>query len=208
MDSLSSISSKGAPRMTEHDHPAFRQMFEDLWHSGLTRTPPRDTREHVLAAYVQALESYPLSAVRSAYAHLQRTTEVWPPVAAWIAAIRQHPLSALPRMTPQQARESDEAERLFYEGALCRCRACVDASATHLPVRYVPCLDANGAVIPMQHASRRRPVLRGEWIHGDRLKRWYVARAEFYQKLDRLKPKAIPKADPHRDPEAVPEEVV
>lgn len=182
--------------MTGHDLPAFRQMFEDLWHSGLSRTPQRDKLESVLATYFQALETYPIGAVKAAYEHLQRTATNWPPVATWVAAIRSNPASGLPLMNPRQIRESDEAERLFYEGELCHCRECEDAHATHLPLRYVPCLDADGNVIPMQHPNRRRPVLLGEWIHGHRLKRWYAAKAAFYEKLATLGPKAMPEVRP------------
>jgi hypothetical protein len=40
----------------------------------------------------------------------------------------------------------------------------------------------------MKHPNRSQPVLLGEWIHGQRLRNWYAARAEFYQKLASLKP--------------------
>jgi hypothetical protein len=83
---------------------------------------------------------------------------------------------------------SDEAERLFYEGPLCRCPECEQANVTHLPLRYVPCLNGDGEVMPMRHPNRSQPVLLGEWIHGARLRNWYAARAAFYAKLESLKP--------------------
>jgi hypothetical protein len=92
-------------------------------------------------------------------------------------------------MTARQASEYDHAEKLFYEGDFCACRECVDADATHLNLRYVPLLNANGETMPRQHPTKRTAALLGEWIHGHRLKRWYAARAEFYTKLEATKPR-------------------
>lgn len=181
--------------MTESDRDAFRQMFSDVFYSGLPRTPGRDKFEQVCATYFEALQPYPISGIQAAYDNLQRTATGWPPVSAWIASIRSNPVASLPQMDWRNVRESDEAEARFYEGDPCSCRECTQAGATHLPLRFVPCLDANGAVIPMQHPKRIRPVLLGEWIHGHRLKRWYATRAEFYVKLEATKPKAIPRPE-------------
>lgn len=187
--------------MTERDLPAFRELLEDLYHSGLQRTPRRDKFEHVLATYFRALQSYPWPAMQAAHEHLQRTATSWPPVAAWVGALRSDVATGLPVMTGAQARAADDADRAFFEGACCVCSACTEAHVTHLPLRYVPCLDANGDVMPMKHPARSRPVLLGEWIHGYRLKRWYAARAEFYTKLEATKPKAMPAALVPTEPE-------
>lgn len=170
--------------MTDHELSAFRELFEDLFFSGLARTPMQDRKEQVLATYFEALRPYPFAAVKAAHAQIQRAEKNWPTVSVWIAAIRSNPVSSLLLMTPEQQSESDEAERLFYEGPVCRCSECRFTHADHLPLRYVPLLDGNGRVMPIQHPNRQRPVILGEWIHGVRLKRWYAARAEFYLKLE------------------------
>ena len=176
--------------MTPQDLPAFRELFENLLFSGLSFTPPKDKREQALATYFQALEAYDFAAVRLAYERLQHGLTKWPAVSQWVQAMPRDGRAGgvLLIMNHVQARESDDAEQRFYEGDFCRCRECVEASATHLNLRYVPCLNANGEVLEMLHPRKQRVVVLGEWIHGHRLKRWYAARAEFYEKLESLKP--------------------
>lgn len=175
--------------MTQADLPAFREMFEGLLFSGLSFTPPKDQREQALATYFQALESYSLPAVRKGYEKLQHGLAKFPAVSQWVQAMpRDGRGGEIPVMSHAQMRESDEAERLFYEGALCRCQLCEQAHVTHLPLRYVPRLDGNGDPVQQMHPRRNKPVIVGEWIHGGRLRTWYAAKAEFYQKLESLKP--------------------
>lgn len=172
--------------MTQGDFSAFAEMFQDL--ASMFRLYGNDEqRAATMGAYFQTLRSYPLDRVRRGYEQLKTTATKWPVPAHWIAAMPKGD-AGLPEMDWRQIKASDEAERLFYEGERCHCRECDEAGATHLNLRYVPCLDANGDVIPMKHPYRSRPVCLGEWTHGYRLKRWYAARAEFYEKLDRLKP--------------------
>lgn len=176
--------------MTSHDLPAFRELFDNLRFSGLSFTPPKDRTDQALATYFQALEPYPFHAVKQAYDTLQHGLTKWPAVSQWVQALPKHGLGMgeMGMMDWRQAKEWTEAERLFYEGDPCGCADCILANVTYLPTRYVPCLDANGDTIPMRHPNKPLPVLRGEWLHGFPLKRWYSARAEFYQKLETLKP--------------------
>lgn len=172
--------------MTTADVAAFSDMFGEL--ALMFRFYGSDEqRAAALGAYFQTLQTYPLERVRRGYEQLKVTATKWPVPAQWIAAMPRGD-SALPELDWRQVKASDEAERLFYEGPLCRCAACEQAGITHMPVRYVPCLNGDGDVIPMTHPNRSQPVLLGEWIHGPRLRQWYAAKAAFYAQLQALKP--------------------
>lgn len=175
--------------MTGQDLPAFAEMFQDLA-TIFKFYGTEDQKASALSAYFNTLQKYPLERVRQGYDNLKATAQKWPVPAQWIASMPSGQGAGLPLMSHTAARESDEAERRFYEGDLCACPECVSANVTHMPLRFVPCLDANGDVIPMLHPRTQNRRLLGEWIHGHRLKRWYAARAEFYQKLESLKPGA------------------
>lgn len=175
--------------MTSHDLPRFHELFDVL----ATTFRLKGDRDAMQAAYFQALERYPIEAVELGYENLRRTEEYWPAPAKWIAAIPARGTAAvLPLMTPEQVRASDEAERRFYEGDLCACPDCQRAGVTHVPLRYVPVLDAQGQTIPLQHPRKSQPVLLGEWIHASRLRHWYAAKAQFYERLHAMKPKPMP----------------
>lgn len=172
--------------MTSADLGAFSEMFHELA-SMFRLYGTEEQKTATLSAYFETLRSYPLERVRRGYEQLKTTATKWPVPAAWIAAMPRGD-NALPLMDWRQVKASNDAEQLFYEGSLCHCVECAAAHATHLPLRYVPVLNADGDVIPMKHPARSQPVLLGEWIHGQRLRNWYAARAEFYQKLQSLKP--------------------
>lgn len=173
--------------MTSHDLQAFSEMFRELA-SMFRLYGNEDQKAATLSAYFETLQTYPLERVRQGYEQLKTTATKWPVPAQWIAAMPKAPGADLLVMSHSQARDSDEAERLFYEGQPCPCADCVVAHVSHMPVRFVPCLDANGETISMRHPRTQKPTLLGEWIHGHRLKRWYGAKAEFYQKLASLNP--------------------
>jgi hypothetical protein len=172
--------------MTNQDLAAFSEMFGELA-SMFRLYGSEDQKAQTLSAYFETFKPYPLERVRAGYETLKVTATKWPVPAAWIAAMPRGD-SALPEMDWRQVKASDEAEKLFYEGPLCRCKECEQANVTHLHLRYVPVLNSDGDVMAMKHPNRSQPVLLGEWIHGARLRNWYTAKAEFYQKLESLKP--------------------
>lgn len=173
--------------MTQADFPIFAEWFQNLA-SMFRLYASDDQRASMLGAYFQTLERFPLERVRQGYEHLKETAHRWPAPAVWIQAMPKFEGSDLPLMSHAQARASDDAERLFYEGPFCHCRDCVDAHATHLNLRYMPCLDASGQTIRLLHPRTQQPKYLGEWVHGQRLRTWYRLRAEFYDKLHALKP--------------------
>jgi len=151
--------------MTSQDLSAFSEMFRELA-SMFRLYGTEEQKASTLSAYFQTFQDYPLERVRKGYEQLKTTATKWPVPAQWIAAMPKGVLRERPLMDWRQMKASDEAERLFYEGELCTCSECADANVTHLNLRYVPCLDADGAVIEYWHPNRNKAVLLGEWIHG------------------------------------------
>jgi hypothetical protein len=141
-----------------------------------------DLKAKMLAEYFAVLEPYPIEAIESAYQSLRRKMKKWPVPADWLENLPPYGSTArLPLASPAEVAESDEAERLGYEAAaVCTCSRCVQAEC-FMPPRYVPRLDDQGQLIERRHPSRTgRALLLGRWLHGEELKRWYRARADFY----------------------------
>lgn len=156
-----------------------------------------DQRGRMQAEYFDVLRPYPLEAVASAYESLRRKMKKWPVPADWLENLPPFGSTArLPLASPSEVRENDEAEKLGYEAAaICHCALCVAADC-HMPPRYVPRLYQD-AVIERQHPQRQgRPLLLGRWIHGEELKRWYRARADFYALKDKIAPKLPIRLEP------------
>lgn len=173
--------------MTPQDLGQFAEWFHDLA-ATFKLYGTEDQKAATLASYFQTMQRFPLDRVRLGYEKLKETAQKWPVPAMWIGAMPKWEGADLPIADWRQAKAYDEAEQLFFEGDFCTCRECAEANATHLALRYVPCLDATGEPIKLRHPSKLKPVYAGEWIHGYRLKRWWAARGEFFATMDRLKP--------------------
>lgn len=149
---------------------------------------PEDMRSKMKSEYFDVLRPYPIEAVSSAYESLRRKMKKWPVPADWLEALP--PAGNTGRLmlaTAAEVTENDEAERLGYEAVgRCACPRCVEAGC-FLPPRYVPRLDRDGLTFERRHPLRDgRPILLGRWLHGEDLKRWYAARAQFYELKTKL----------------------
>lgn len=144
-----------------------------------------DLRAKMKAEYFAVLRDYPVDIVQQAYETLRRRMKKWPVPADWLEAFPPFgSVERLPVATPEQIAMNAEAERLGYEPEeYCRCEICVREEATHLKSRYVPIVvGPDEKVIERRDPHRAgRPILLGRWIHGHELKRWYAARAKFYE---------------------------
>ena len=173
---------------TTSDFDRFAEWFDVL---AVTHrlTAGADLRPKMRAEYFAVLAPYSLEAVTDAYESLRRKMKKWPVPADWLEALpRTSSVDRLPALTGDEMRDTEEAERLAYEQPeICRCHLCVAADC-HMPPLYVPRTDREGGTLERRHPIRRgKAVLLGEWLHGQRLKAWYVARAQFYElkaKLD------------------------
>lgn len=151
-----------------------------------------DQRTRMKAEYFDVLRSYPVEAIASSYESLRRKMKKWPVPADWLENLPPFGSTArLPPASPEEVAENDEAERLGYEAqAVCTCALCVAADC-FLPPRYVPRM-YQGEVIERRHPTKQgRPLLLGMWLHGESLKRWYRARAEFYSLKEQIAPKPM-----------------
>lgn len=81
------------------------------------------------------------------------------------------------QMTEREVSEWRDAERLGYENVPCKCRECRDAGVDEKPIRFVPYDDPEEPA----RLSPSRVVLRGHYIHGEALARWYVAKDRFWK---------------------------
>lgn len=164
----------------------FEPSFNALWDMGLRYRPSEDRRQSVLTSFYQVLEKYPLPAVIGGQEQLQATATSWPAPANWIAAMpRRDRESQLPEMDWRQLKAFDAAYEAVYEGEPCGCVECREAEVSHLPIRYVPMVDASGALVQRKH-PRLGTVYVGEFIHGYRLKNWWRLRGEFFSLIGTL----------------------
>lgn len=180
----------------------FSEWFDVLAVTHSKSFPSEEIRARAKAEYFDVLRAYPIEAVQSSYESLRRKMKKWPVPADWLEALPPFGSTGrLPMLTPQELALNAEAERLGYEAAaVCGCPVCREAYCAQ-PPRYVPQLDRDGCVIERRHPDKiGRAVLLGRWIHGQELRRWYSARAEFYALQAKLEAedKAVKKLTPEQ----------
>lgn len=167
--------------MTNADYDRFCEQF-DLLAVTHRLVASEDLRAKMKAEYFDILRPYPLPAIEGAYQTLRRRMKKWPVPADWFEAMpASHALLRLPLATAEELAEVEEAQALGHErDELCQCPVCVRAQTTHLHPRYVPRLDRDGGLIKRRHPTKPEPIVLGRWLHGDELRAWCAARAEFY----------------------------
>lgn len=173
--------------MTEYDLLAFRELFDDLVATFGRRFGSEAERTRCVAQYFDVLRYFDLPDVRRGFDRLREGDGFPKGPSAWRAAIPSSGASRWPAMTDAEMRECDDVERRGYEGDVCVCRECREAGVTHQPLRYVPRLDASGELMKRRHLRNGAEKILGEYIHGERLRTWYTARADFYQAFADLK---------------------
>lgn len=153
---------------------------------GLEQVFPKRLDEHERAQrnreYFKALQRFPLNRVQAGADVWTQRGKFFPKPAEWIDAMpAQRALVTVPTMTEQEASEYHRAEALRYEDTPCACREC-KAAQCEKPLRFVPELHSDGSERKVRDAARDRIVTAGRWIHGFELARWYVAKADFYNR--------------------------
>lgn len=120
---------------------------------------------------------------------LERAADVWiehetrfPKPVEWRGSIPKRVVTVRVLST-HEAQEYDQADRLGFEDRRpCGCLECAQAGMSSAPesaLRYVPLEDEDGHVERGKHPDGRI-VVPGRWIHGGELRRWYLARANFW----------------------------
>jgi hypothetical protein len=135
--------------------------------------------EDLSKAYFGTLRRFTIAELQSGADAWMQRGKFFPKPAEWREAIpRRHvETEALAPLTPVEAAEYLDAERRSYEGDPCSCRRCLSAGVEHRPLRYVP--EVDGADRDLRGLIGERSVVRGRWIHGEDLRRWYDARDVF-----------------------------
>jgi hypothetical protein len=136
----------------------------------------RDTQD-TAEEYFRLLMPFPLRAVDAGADAWISKGEHFPKPAQWIACIPRAQASAYPTMVDPDASEHRRAVQLWYEDQPCGCHECRTAEVSHRMLRYVPDEDRDGNDARM--VLDGRVVVKGRWIHGADLKRWYEARDRF-----------------------------
>ncbi len=166
--------------MNESDLFPFLDVFKTLTKVFPFRGDEAETTD-IGRAYFKTLRKFPLDQVKLGADNCMATMEKFPKPAEWMKHIpRRIPGPEIPVLTATEESEWRHAESLGYEGECCRCAMCRELGADTLKTRFVP-LDPEE---PAMMADRR--VLRGQWIHGEPLQRWYAAKAAFWASFDRM----------------------
>lgn len=164
-------------------------------------------------AYFHALRRFTIPQLRAGADVWVQRGKFFPKPSEWRESVPREAVQsvALVELTPVEAAEHLDAERLCYQGEPCACRRCQGAGVTHRFLRYVPESDEYGR--DAKALIGERVVTRGHWAHGEELAGWYAAkdrfRADYLALLARMSmPKlTTPIAQPEPEPEPEPEEL-
>lgn len=140
--------------------------------------------QQIVAVYFKVLRRYPIEAVTAGADLWAEKGTRFPKPVEWITSMPRRITAEVLEVSQDEAGEYLRAERLRFEDEPCSCRACLAAGVTHRCLRYVPEQhdlggDAKGRI-------GDRVIVRGRWIHGDALARWYVARDAFWAPYQRV----------------------
>jgi hypothetical protein len=138
-------------------------------------------------AYFHALRRHTIAELQAGADAWMQRGKFFPKPAEWRESIPRNAAAAfvsLDPLTPVEAAEYLDAERRHYEGDPCNCRRCVGAGVDHRFLRYVPETNADGR--DARGLIGERAVVRGRWIHGEELRRWYAARDGFMAKFQQI----------------------
>ena len=182
--------------MTPQDLPAFSAAFQDLRLVFPLRAEKTDL-EQMVRLYFRSLARFPIDRVNAGAEIWRGKGNRFPKIAEWIAAIPRGATAATvvyPELTPLEAREYRTAvEDMHYEDEPCPCVECKLAGVSHRFLRYVPDVDTDGR--DLRGMLDGKIIVRGRWIHGAELARWYVARDHFTALMGSVKSKR-PSAEP------------
>lgn len=191
--------------MQDADLFAFMAIFREL----LKVFPKRGTEddaETLARSYFRALQRFTVDEIKAGADVWTLRGKFFPKPAEWREAIPRPSVAqreALVPLAPTEAAEYLDAERRRWEGDTCSCRRCVGAGVSHRFLRYVPEVDVDER--DLRGLIGERVVVRGRWLHGDELRRWYEARDAFMALRERVfASKRMPAAAVEVEDEAIP----
>lgn len=137
-------------------------------------------------AYFHVLKKFSIYDVIAKADQWLATEKNFPKPSEWAAVIVRKVVE-WPVLTQAEADEYRAAELSAWEAPPCHCAECVRAEVSDKPIRYVPEFDRNDVILRAKEPNGDKLLYRGHWIHGFDLKRWYDARAAFWNKCHDLK---------------------
>ncbi len=168
--------------MNESDLFPFLDVFKTLTKVFPFRGDEAETTD-IGRAYFKTLRKFPLEQVKLGADNCIATMEKFPKPTDWMKRIpRRMPGPDAAPLNATEESEWRDAERRGFEGDCCRCTLCVESGADTLKTHFVPTEPNEPAMMGERH------VLRGHWIHGPELVRWWAARTEFFTKFKRAMP--------------------
>lgn len=181
--------------MQDADLFAFMAIFRELLNVFPKRLDEADVTV-MSKAYFNTLRRFSIAEIQAGADAWMQRGKFFPKPVEWLESIPRQSLTvALSLLTPAEAAEYLDAERRHYEGDVCGCRRCVSAGVSHRFLRYVPESDEQGR--DLRGLIGERAVVRGRWIHGEELRRWYEARDAFMASFAALQKKTrMPDAEP------------
>lgn len=160
--------------MTDADLFPFLALFTTLTKVFPFRGDEAETSD-IGRAYFKTLRKFPFDLVKVGADNCMAALEKFPKPAEWAKHIpKRLPGPEIPPLTTAESAEWRDAEKRGYEGDPCRCRECCETGMDTMLQRFVPSEPEERALLG------DRMVLRGHWIHGDDLRRWYAAKEKFW----------------------------
>ncbi len=189
--------------MQDADLFAFMAIFRQL----LGVFPKRMAEDEIgdlSRAYFATLRRYSIAELQAGADTWMQRGKFFPKPAEWRESIPRVVAQAvaLAPLPPSEAAEYLDAERRHFDGDPCGCRRCIGAGVDHRLTRYVPESDDDGR--DLRGLIGERSVVRGRWLHGDELRRWYEARDAFNATFPALAAKKTMSAVTEREMEVSP----
>ncbi len=167
--------------MTDVELFAFMAIFRTL----LKVFPKRVDEESVTAlgqVYFKALKRFTIGQIQAGADNYAMRGKFFPKPAEWSDAIPR--VSAVAALEPLSALEASvylDAEGRHYNGDPCGCPDCRATGVDHRFVRFVPDTLSDGRDAHAKIGDRQ--IVRGHWTHGDELRRWYLAKEQFWDQF-------------------------
>lgn len=170
--------------MTNSDLPAFLETWRGLQRVFPLRGDPSELGQ-VQSAYFAALRRFTLDQVQAGAERALMQQKHFPKPAEWIDLVpRQTAAVELEALSEVEAHAWLRAERLRWADSPCTCAECRSVGMNTTPRRFVPLFDADDREVRARIGDRE--VVRGEWIHGERLLAWSLAREQAESDLQTL----------------------
>ena len=132
--------------MTDYQMTEFRGVMVELQRTFRYKANEWEFGEMV-RHYFDALRAYEVVEIRAAAVTYVRRGRTFPRLADLFKLLPHRSLkpATMPEMTDEESVAYQLAKEHGWEGSPCRCKECVAAGVSHLPLRYVPDVNPDGS---------------------------------------------------------------